>query len=100
MIQVAWEFVVKPQAIERFEQAYGPAGDWAALFARYPGFRGTTLLRDVATPGRYVTIDRWDSRRQRDDMLTRGQDEYTRLDASFADCLESEAEVGIFEERG
>jgi heme-degrading monooxygenase HmoA len=99
MIQVVWEFVVKPQAIEPFEQAYGPAGDWAVLFARYPGFRGTTLLRDVATPGRYLTVDSWESERHRDEMLTRARDEYARLDSSCADWMESEAEIGIFEER-
>jgi heme-degrading monooxygenase HmoA len=99
VIQVVWEFRVKPHAIERFEQAYGPAGDWAVLFARYQGFRGTTLLRDVAVPGRYVTIDSWESRRHRDDMLVRAQAEYTRLDSSCAGWMESEAEVGVFEER-
>ena len=99
MIQVVWAFVVKPQAIEPFERAYGPDGDWAVLFARYPGFRGTTLLRDVATPGRYVTVDTWESTRHRDDMLTRAEAEYTRLDSSCADWMDSQSEIGIFEEK-
>ena len=96
MIQVVWEFVVKPQVVAEFEQAYGPGGDWARLFSRYPGFRGTALLRDVATPRRYLTIDSWETQRDRDEMLARAEAEYSRLDVSCADWTESEAEVGIF----
>jgi hypothetical protein len=97
VIQVVWEFVIKPEAVGRFEQAYGPGGEWARLFDRYPGFRGTTLLRDAAHPRRYLTIDCWVTERHRDDMLTRAKDEYSRLDEGFSEWTESEAEVGTFE---
>ncbi|MEX2271508.1 MAG: hypothetical protein WD690_08565 [Vicinamibacterales bacterium] len=36
MIQVVWQFVVKEEAVDRFERAYGPNGEWARLFARHP----------------------------------------------------------------
>lgn len=39
--------------------AYGPGGDWAALFARAEGFLGVSLLVDHETEGRFVTLDRW-----------------------------------------
>jgi hypothetical protein len=42
MIQIIWEFVVKAEAVEQFEKAYGPERTWARLFQAYPGFRGTT----------------------------------------------------------
>ena len=44
-----------------FEAAYGPTGDWARLFARSGGFRGTELMR--ADDGSYLTLDVWRAKR-------------------------------------
>ncbi len=96
MIQVLWEFIVKAPDVGRFEQAYGPAGDWARVFARYPGFQGTRLLRDPSRPHTYVTIDTWSSREQRDAMLARAAAEYAALDAATDGWTESERELGTF----
>lgn len=97
MIQVLWEFVVRGPDVARFEEAYGPDGDWARLFGRYPGFRGTTLLRDPARARTYVTIDAWDSRAQRDAMLADARSEYAALDTACGGWAESELEIGIFD---
>lgn len=99
MIQVVWEFIVKETARDDFEQAYGPGGDWARLFARYPGFRGTTLLRDATHPRRYLTIDAWGTLDDRDRMLAESAKEYAALDAACGEWTESEVEVGVFESR-
>ncbi len=96
MIEIVWEFVVKEEARGQFELAYGPGGAWSKLFARCPGFRGTTLLRDTKNPRRYLTIDIWDTEAQREQMLAERKAEYSNLDASFADWTESKTEVGIF----
>ncbi len=58
---IVWQFAVEERNAEAFVAAYGPTGDWADLFRRAKGFRGTTLLRDAADPLRFVTVDRWDS---------------------------------------
>jgi heme-degrading monooxygenase HmoA len=97
MIQVVWVFIVKKNAEARFEQAYGPGGEWARLFARYSGFLGTTLLRDTSRPRRYLTIDAWKSRADRERMLAAAAEEYSALDAEFDALTESEAEIGVFE---
>lgn len=94
MIQVVWEFTVRADAVERFERAYGPAGEWARLFARHAGYRGTALLRDLSTPGRYLTVDSWDTIGQRAQMLSREPDEYERIDRECAALTESERELG------
>jgi heme-degrading monooxygenase HmoA len=96
MIEIVWEFIVKEEARGQFELAYGPGGAWSKLFARCPGFRGTTLLRDTKNPRRYLTIDLWDTEAQREQMLAERKEEYTKLDAAFAGWTESKAEVGIF----
>jgi heme-degrading monooxygenase HmoA len=99
VIHVVWEFIVKEIARDDFEQAYGPGGDWAHLFARYPGFLGTTLLRDFAEARRYLTIDVWETLADRERMLAESAKEYAALDAAFGEWTESEVEVGIFESR-
>jgi len=96
MIEIVWEFVVKEEARGQFELAYGPGGAWSKLFARCPGFRGTTLLRDTKNPRRYLTIDFWDTLAQREQMLAKRKAEYSNLDAAFVDWTESRTEVGIF----
>jgi heme-degrading monooxygenase HmoA len=96
MIEIVWEFVVKEETRGQFELAYGPGGAWSKLFARCPGFRGTTLLRDMKNPRRYLTIDLWDTLDQREQMLAEHKAEYANLDASFTDWTESESEVGVF----
>ena len=96
MVEIVWEFVVKEEARGQFELAYGPGGAWSKLFARCPGFRGTTVLRDTENPRRYLTIDLWETAAQREQALDEREAEYFNLDAAFADWTESKTEVGIF----
>jgi len=99
MIEIAWEFVVKEEARGQFELAYGPGGAWSKLFARCPGFRGTTLLRDTKNPRRYLTIDLWDTETQREQALAEHKAEYSDLDAALGEWTESKTEVGAFSVR-
>ena len=96
MIEIVWEFIVKPEAVPRFRQAYGPAGDWAALFRGYPGYGGSVLLQDIASEQRFLTIDRWEGESHLDHMRRTAQREYSRLDAMFEELTISERELGIF----
>ena len=96
MIEIIWEFVVKEEAGGQFELAYGPGGAWSKLFARCPGFRGITLLRDTKNPRRFLVIDLWDTEAQREQALVERKAEYFKLDTAFADWTESKTEVGIF----
>ena len=84
MIAIVWEFIVKDEAVSAFQLAYGPDGDWAALFRQHPGYEGTTLLQDATARGRFLTIDRWES------------EEYSRLDAMFGELTVSERKLGVF----
>jgi heme-degrading monooxygenase HmoA len=59
VIEIVWEFEVAAQHRERFLERYSPDGDWARLFARHDGYRGTTLVRSLAREGLYIVTDRW-----------------------------------------
>ena len=96
MVEIIWEFVVKEEARGQFELAYGPGGAWSKLFARCPGFRGTTVLRDTKNPRRYLTIDLWETGAQREQALAERKAEYSDLEAAFGEWTESKTEVGIF----
>jgi heme-degrading monooxygenase HmoA len=72
---------------------------WSKLFAKSPGFRGTTVLRDVDNPRRYLTIDIWDSEGQRTQALVEHKTEYSDLEVAFEKWTESKPELGTFSVR-
>jgi heme-degrading monooxygenase HmoA len=96
MIEIVWEFVVKEESRGHFELTYGPGGPWSKLFAICPGFRGTTLLRDVGKQCRYLTVDIWDTIDQWERALAENKADYADLEATFADWTDSRNKVGIF----
>jgi hypothetical protein len=96
MIEIVSEFVVKKEARDQFELAYGPGGAWSNLFAQSPGFRGTTLLRDTRDPRRYLSIEVWDTEAQRAQALADRGEDYAPLEASLRGWTESWTEVGTF----
>ena len=59
---VVWQFRPRPETKQRFEEAYGPHGPWARLFASAEGFIRTELNRDLKDSGRYLTLDFWVSK--------------------------------------
>ena len=68
---IALVFSYEARDAAEFERVYGPDGEWAAFFRGGRGYVGTELLRDVETPGRYLVIDRWDSREAYNDFVER-----------------------------
>jgi heme-degrading monooxygenase HmoA len=95
---VIWEFTVDEAARAEFEQHYGPQGSWAALFHRAPGYLGTLLLRDASTPGRYLTIDRWQSLDAYSRFRAQFADDYAALDRQCERLTRAERALGTFTE--
>jgi heme-degrading monooxygenase HmoA len=91
---IIWEFQVKEGCEAQFEQLYGPAGAWVQLFRRGEGYLGTELLRDIAQPHRYLTLDRWVSAAAYETFQGRWPDEYQALDGQGETLTEQEAWVG------
>lgn len=99
MVEIVWEFVVRDEAQGQFELTFGPGGAWSRLFARAPGFRGTTVLRDTRSPRRYMVIDLWETEAQHEHAVTQHRAEYASLEAAIADWIESRADLGVFSVR-
>jgi heme-degrading monooxygenase HmoA len=94
---IALIFTYEATDSAEFERAYGADGDWARFFATGSGFIGTELLRDVEAPGRYVVVDRWETRDAYNEFVAANRDEYMRRvdDAVFHHT--QELRLGTFE---
>lgn len=93
-----WRYRVGRPEREAFEQAYGPDGDWARLFARGSGFLGTELLGAVDRGSGdaliYVTIDRWRDRSDWDAFLAELGEDYRALDGRLGALTLDEEDLG------
>jgi hypothetical protein len=96
VIEEVQEFVLKDEGRGQFELAYGPGGAWSNLFARSPGFRGMTVLRDTDDRRRYLTITVWASAALRAKALAECSAEYADLKASLNAWTESVHALGVF----
>lgn len=97
LFTVVWGFSVPSRQRHAFEKAYSPDGAWAQLFRTGEGYIRTELLRDRSTPGRYLTIDYWVSRRAFIIFKKRKHAEYEELDNKCAALTRREEQLGEFE---
>lgn len=91
-----WEFHAPAMRIAEFEAAYGAQGPWSALFGRAPGYLGTELLRCAERPGRYLTIDRWESEAAFAAFKHDYGAEYQTLDKAMEGLAATETPIGAF----
>ena len=95
MIALVFSYEVRDP--EAFERVYGPNGDWAQFFRQGHGYVGTELLRDVETPGRYLVVDRWETREAYNDFVERHREEYMRRVDETVFLYDQELRLGTFE---
>lgn len=87
-----WRYRVREEHRGEFERAYGPEGDWVALFATGEGYLGSELVRGAAV-GEYVTIDRWAASEAYATFLERRGDDYAALDGRLQYLTDDETLV-------
>ncbi len=83
--------------VEEFERVYGQQGEWAQFFRAGAGYVGTELLRDVESPGRYLVVDRWESREAYNTFVEANRADYMRRVDETAFLYEQELRLGTFE---
>jgi heme-degrading monooxygenase HmoA len=94
---LALVFVYDARDPADFERVYGADGEWAEFFRAGAGYVGTELLRDIETPGRYLVVDRWDTREAYQAFIDAHRDEYMRRVDETVFHYEQELRVGTFE---
>jgi len=96
MFVILWQFDIAEDKIAGFEAAYGSQGSWAALFAHSSEYLGTELLKDAYVPGRYVTVDRWQSEDAFRAFRAQHDAEYEALDRGCDSLTGAETRIGAF----
>lgn len=91
-----WEFTVPAEHTAAFIAAYGPGGEWAQLFRKAAGYRGSELYRDRAVPGRFVTVDFWMSPEAYQAFQEAFGADYLALDRACERLTSSERALGTF----
>jgi quinol monooxygenase YgiN len=59
VVAVVWQFEILPDQGENFERFYGADGEWTAVSRRSRSFLGSSFLKDLARPGRYLLVEYW-----------------------------------------
>lgn len=95
-----WEYHVRPDRVPDFVREYGPEGAWVALFRQAPGYVSTDLYRDRDDPGRFLTVDTWESEQAHQAFRRRFADAFARLDAACEALTIRETPLGRFDRVG
>ena len=93
---IVWEFRVRPGKEKDFVEKYDPRGIWVQFFLRGQGYIRTELVRDVAGPQRFLTLDYWRSEDEFTTFREQNLAEYERMDKEFAGLTEQETRLGAF----
>lgn len=94
---IVWEFRVPLTRTVQFVEAYASDGPWAQLFRRAPGFIETRLLQDTEDAGRYLTVDRWESRAAFEAFKRDFAADYNALDEQLEGLASLEVRLGAFD---
>lgn len=96
MVELVWEFIVREEGKGQYELVFGPGGGWSNLYSSSPGFRGTTVMRDIKNPLRYLIFDLWDSEIDRENVLDENPTGYSELETTLDKLTESKSKLGTF----
>jgi heme-degrading monooxygenase HmoA len=94
MYVLLWEFVVPAPSQAEVERLYSSAGPWTELFQKSEGYLGSELYRDEEAAGRYISLDRWDSREAYQRFQAEHAAEYAALDELCSRLTATETRLG------
>jgi quinol monooxygenase YgiN len=96
VIAVAWQFDVKPEHQDAFEHFFGADGEWTALSRRSRAFLGSSFLKDLAQPSRYLLVEYWSETVVYERHLVDFGDEVKTLEERREQFLTGAHPLGIF----
>ena len=59
LVAVVWQFTIHERAGGEFERFFGADGDWTRVSRRSRSFLGSSFLKDLAAPTRYLLVEYW-----------------------------------------
>ena len=96
VVAVVWQFTVPEGVSDEFERFCGADGEWTRLSRKSRSFLGSSFLKDLATPERYLLVEYWSEMVVYERHLADFRGELERLQEqrkSFATAAES---LGVF----
>ena len=96
MIAVVWQFDVQDGKEDAFERFYGADGPWTAVSRRSRSFLGSSFLKDLAQPDRYVVVEYWSEMLVYEKHLADFDDEVHRLEEQRKKFVVKMEAIGVF----
>src|SRR4026207_2578311 len=96
VVAVVWQIDIRPGAAEEFERFYGADGDWTKLSRRSRSFLGSSFLRDIAAPSRYLRVEYWSEMFVDEKHLADFDDEVKGLEEQRQHFLIRMEALGVF----
>jgi quinol monooxygenase YgiN len=93
---VVWQFEVKEGKSHEFEALYGADGAWTALSRRSRSFLGSSFMRDLAQPDRYLLVEYWSEMVVYEKHHADFEDEVHELEGRRAALLNAAIPLGLF----
>jgi len=96
VVAVVWQFETRDDSASEFEKLYGADGDWTKLSRRSRSFLGSSFLKDLATPNRYLLVEYWSEMFVYERHLADFGDEVKDLEAERDRFVARMEPVGIY----
>jgi hypothetical protein len=96
VVAVVWQFETVPGRGGEFEQFYGADGEWTKLSRRSRSFLGSSFLKDLAWPSRYLLIEYWSEMLVYEKHLTDFDSQVKALEERREQFLVRVEPVGVF----
>ena len=97
MIAMAWQFELAQSGRDAFERFYGADGEWTRLSRRSRSFLGSSFLKDLATPGRYLLLEYWSEMMVYEKHLADFSDHVDELKARRTAMVKETVALGVFD---
>jgi len=96
VVALVWNIEIAPDRSEAFEGFYGADGQWTALSRKSRSFLGSSFLKDLARPERYLLIEYWSEMLVYERHLTDFDSELHLLEAVRDQFVVHMEAVGVF----
>jgi quinol monooxygenase YgiN len=96
VVAVVWNFEILPEQGDAFERFYGADGEWTKLSRKSRSFLGSSFLKDIAHPERYMLVEYWSEMVVYEKHLSDFDDELYRLEAQRELFVVRMEALGVF----
>ena len=93
---VVWQLTVQEDRSDEFERFYGADGEWTGLSRRSRSFLGSSFLRDLAVPSRYLLVEYWSEMQVYEKYVADFDGEIKTLEALRETFTISVESLGVF----